>query len=221
MKSIEIKFISLLFGILAMFASVNMAYSSKLQVPLIYSPPLGYTSSSSYGPYPLTIFGSQNPNLLNIDTCFLDEASVPIKWPILFHAGTDWFELNGNSAAGDSVTAIADGVVEWVSGSTANYPGAVVIIRHADPDLGTLYSVYMHLIAYLHWTGSGKWVEPCRIPTRSATLADRTWPHSVGYGRRSPGGLSRPGCQWPRRCDAHRDGVDRLDVAPDSDHVAP
>lgn len=146
MKSIGIKFISLLFGILAMFASVNMAYSSKLQVPLIYSPPLGYTSSSSYGPYPLTIFGSQNPNLLNIDTCFLDDASVPIKWPILFHAGTDWFELNGNSAAGDSVTAIADGVVEWVSGSTANYPGAVVIIRHADPDLGTLYSVYMHLI---------------------------------------------------------------------------
>lgn len=146
MRSIEIKFISLLFGILAMFASVNMAYSSKLQVPLIYSPPLGYTSSSLYGPYPLTIFGSQNPNLLNIDTCFLDEASVPIKWPILFHAGTDWFELNGNSAAGDSVTAIADGVVEWVSGSTANYPGAVVIIRHADPDLGTLYSLYMHLI---------------------------------------------------------------------------
>lgn len=137
MKSIWIKFIAVLLGFGAIFVSTKVVYSVKSQVPLSYSPPLGYMASDSYGPYPFTKFGVQNPDLPNHDTCFSDDTGAPIKWPNLFHAGTDWFKLNGGSAASASVTAIADGVIEWVSDSTANYPGATIIIRHTDPELGT------------------------------------------------------------------------------------
>ena len=55
---------SLLFGIWALFASANFVHSPKLHIPSLYSPPLGYMSSvGSYGPYPFTKFGSQNPDL--------------------------------------------------------------------------------------------------------------------------------------------------------------
>ncbi|MBX3012401.1 MAG: M23 family metallopeptidase [Caldilineaceae bacterium] len=141
------KVISFLFGIWALFVSANFVPSPKLYIPLLYSPPLSYMSSGgSYGPYPFTKFGVQNPDLPNRDTCFSDANGVSIKWPDLFHAGTDWFALSGKSAASEPVTAIADGFIEWVSDSNANYPGSTIIIRHVDPELGTLYSVYMHLI---------------------------------------------------------------------------
>ena len=153
-----------------------MVYSPKLQASLAYSPPLGYMSTRLYNSYPLTIFGVQNSNLLNIDTCFLDEVGVPIKWPNLFHAGTDWFELNGDSAASDPVTAIADGVVVWVSVG-AFYPGEVVIIRHTDPELGTLYSVYMHLdysIQVQIGDTVNRGTQIGEVITQTITLADGT-----------------------------------------------
>ncbi len=143
MKLAQIKFTCLLTVIPFIFTASNIMFSGKAYSGLVYSPPLGYISSSSYGSYPSTKFGYQNFDLPNIDTCFTDDSGVPIQWPQLFHAGTDWFELSGASAAGDSVTAIADGVVEWISNSGKNvgYPGEVVIIKHQDPDLGTLYSL--------------------------------------------------------------------------------
>ncbi len=144
MRLIQIIFTNLPIVILAIFTSVNFDYSSALQISLNYSQPLGYMSQILYGPYPLTRFGVQNSTLLNTDTCFLDNVGVPIKWPKLFHTGTDWFALDDDSAVGDPVTAIADGSVEWVSVG-AVYPGETVIIKHLDPELGTLYSVYMHL----------------------------------------------------------------------------
>ena len=146
MKQYLVQFIGIFIPILTVFVSGQDIRASKLQVPLVYSPPLGYTLSNVYGPYPFTKFGLQNPDVLNKDSCFKDETGIPIKWPQLFHAGTDWFELGmGNdTAVGDSVTAIADGVVEWTS-IGARYPGEAVVIKHSDPDLGVIYSVYMHL----------------------------------------------------------------------------
>ncbi len=131
-----------LIAIFLFFIASQIMYASPLQIPL--SPPLGYASSKVYSPYPFARFGLQNPHLYDIDTCFTDETGTPIKLPHLFHAGTDWFELNGGSAVGDAITVIADGVVTWVS-VDAEYPGEVVIVQHSDPDLGTIYSVYMHL----------------------------------------------------------------------------
>jgi murein DD-endopeptidase MepM/ murein hydrolase activator NlpD len=57
--------------------------------------------------------------------------------PGYWHTGEDWYAIAGDSA-GARVYAIADGAVEYIGG---NYPGRVVIVRHADD----LYSMYGHL----------------------------------------------------------------------------
>lgn len=57
--------------------------------------------------------------------------------PGYWHTGEDWYALTGDTA-GASVYAIADGEVVYAG---ANYPGRVVIVRHADD----LFSMYGHL----------------------------------------------------------------------------
>ena len=57
--------------------------------------------------------------------------------PGYWHTGEDWYAIAGDTA-GARVYAIADGMVVYIGG---NYPGRVVIIRHADD----LYSMYGHL----------------------------------------------------------------------------
>jgi hypothetical protein len=57
--------------------------------------------------------------------------------PGYWHTGEDWYAVAGDTA-GAHVFAIADGAVVYVGG---NYPGRVVIVRHA----GDLYSMYGHL----------------------------------------------------------------------------
>ncbi len=57
--------------------------------------------------------------------------------PGFWHAGEDWYLIEGDTA-GVSVSAVADGDVVYVGG---NYPGLVVILRHADD----LFSMYGHL----------------------------------------------------------------------------
>ena len=57
--------------------------------------------------------------------------------PGYWHTGEDWYATAGDTA-GALVYAIADGTVEYIGG---NYPGRVVIVRHA----GGLYSMYGHL----------------------------------------------------------------------------
>jgi murein DD-endopeptidase MepM/ murein hydrolase activator NlpD len=57
--------------------------------------------------------------------------------PGYLHTGEDWYALEGDTA-GAGVYAVADGEVVYVG---SNYPGRVVIVRHADD----LYSMYGHL----------------------------------------------------------------------------
>ncbi|MBK9712150.1 MAG: M23 family metallopeptidase [Kouleothrix sp.] len=57
--------------------------------------------------------------------------------PGWWHTGEDWYAQQGDTA-GAQVYAIADGEVVYAD---ANYPGRVVIVRHADD----LYSMYGHL----------------------------------------------------------------------------
>jgi murein DD-endopeptidase MepM/ murein hydrolase activator NlpD len=57
--------------------------------------------------------------------------------PGYWHTGEDWYVIEGDTA-GARVYAIADGAVVYAG---ANYPGRVVIVRHADD----LYSMYGHL----------------------------------------------------------------------------
>jgi hypothetical protein len=57
--------------------------------------------------------------------------------PGYWHTGEDWYAIQGDTA-GAQVYAIADGDVVYAG---ANYPGRVVIVRHA----GGLYSMYGHL----------------------------------------------------------------------------
>jgi murein DD-endopeptidase MepM/ murein hydrolase activator NlpD len=57
--------------------------------------------------------------------------------PGYWHTGEDWYAVAGDTADA-RIYAIADGAVVYVGG---NYPGRVVIVRHADD----LYSMYGHL----------------------------------------------------------------------------
>jgi murein DD-endopeptidase MepM/ murein hydrolase activator NlpD len=57
--------------------------------------------------------------------------------PGYWHAGEDWYLLDGDSG-GASVYAVAAGDVVYVG---SNYPGRVVIVQHPDG----LYSMYGHL----------------------------------------------------------------------------
>jgi hypothetical protein len=66
-------------------------------------------------------------------------AEVENTWynPGYWHTGEDWYAIAGDTA-GAQVYAIADGEVVYAG---ANYPGRVVIVRHA----GDLFSMYGHL----------------------------------------------------------------------------
>jgi hypothetical protein len=66
-------------------------------------------------------------------------AQVENTWynPGYWHTGEDWYAIAGDTA-GAQVYAIADGEVVYAG---ANYPGRVVIVRHADD----LFSMYGHL----------------------------------------------------------------------------
>ncbi len=57
--------------------------------------------------------------------------------PGYWHTGEDWYAVEGDTA-GARVYAVADGEVVYAG---ANYPGRVVIVRHAD----NLFSMYGHL----------------------------------------------------------------------------
>ncbi len=57
--------------------------------------------------------------------------------PGWFHAGEDWYATSGDTASA-LIYAVADGDVVFAGWE---YPGLVVIVRHADD----LYSMYGHL----------------------------------------------------------------------------
>ncbi len=57
--------------------------------------------------------------------------------PGFWHTGEDWYLIDGDTA-GSSVFAVGDGEIVYSGG---NYPGLVVVVRHADD----LFSMYGHL----------------------------------------------------------------------------
>lgn len=62
-------------------------------------------------------------------------------YPDGWHTGEDWYALDGTTA-GAEVSAVADGDIVYAN---YDYPGRVVIVRHADD----LFSMYGHLDAAL------------------------------------------------------------------------
>jgi hypothetical protein len=58
--------------------------------------------------------------------------------PGWLHTGEDWYAIGDGETAGALIYAVADGEVVF---SGSNYPGLVIIVRHADD----LYSMYGHL----------------------------------------------------------------------------
>ena len=58
--------------------------------------------------------------------------------PGWWHTAEDWYRLDGAETAGADVRAVADGEVVFAG---SDYPGRVVVVRHADD----LFSMYGHL----------------------------------------------------------------------------
>jgi murein DD-endopeptidase MepM/ murein hydrolase activator NlpD len=82
--------------------------------------------------------------------------------PGWWHTGEDWYVLSGDTA-GALIYAVADGEVVFAG---SNYPGLVVIIRHA----ADLYSMYGHL----DFAASVETGQPVRRGARLGTVLNRT-----------------------------------------------
>lgn len=129
---------------ITLVASIGMPFSSSASEPG-FGPPLGARDGVQYAPRASregsklienTNYDVQNPDLKGL-TCF------GVGWEKLWHAGQDLYRVDGKSAAGAEVTAIADGKVVYAN-PDINYPGLVVIIEHSVNG-EKLYSVYAHL----------------------------------------------------------------------------
>lgn len=122
---------------------------SRLQtVPIArrFSLPLGYRDGVSYGPrinfrngklIEDSEYGVKNPDMQG-GTCF------GLDWGNLYHAGEDWYRADGQSTAQAEVTAVATGIVMYIS---YDFPGGVMLIQHRLPPDGQqkIYSLYGHL----------------------------------------------------------------------------
>lgn len=148
--------IALTFVILFLALGITWNISAHAQpsnVADAFSFPLGFRDGLRYGPritysgptlLETTDYDVQNPDLKQAYSCF----GPPMRE--LYHAGEDWYRLDGKDTAGAIVTAVANGQVKHVSNpDIILYPGIAVIIEHtlAQPINGynTVYSVYMHL----------------------------------------------------------------------------
>ncbi len=85
-----------------------------------------------------------HPNLSGRNSCYWDSSTGKyVPWNQLWHSGEDWFAKT--SAGTTTISAIAKGVVKYISPSGYSYPGAVIIIQHTLPDNSIVYSMYAHL----------------------------------------------------------------------------
>ncbi len=89
-------------------------------------------------------YGIQNPSLVGPNGCYWDSTKHQyVPFSQLWHAGEDWFAKT--SAGATTISAVANGVVKYVSPPGYNYPGAVIIIQHTLSDGSLVYSMYGHL----------------------------------------------------------------------------
>ena len=102
------------------------------------------------GPLPVdTRYGAQNPGLGATGKCFVDRAGNQVPFSRLFHAGEDWFALDarggvdGRSAAGAPVHAVANGAVTWTQDIGAD--GYILVLVHLMPDGSRVWSAYWHV----------------------------------------------------------------------------
>ncbi len=111
-----------------------------------FSLPLGYRDGVAYGPrirydngrlVENSDYGIFNPDMQGA-TCF------GLDWGSIYHAGVDWYRLDGQSTWQAEVTAVGDGLVRYLS---YNFPGAVMLVEHSLPPDGRqkIYSLYGHL----------------------------------------------------------------------------
>ena len=130
--------------LIGLFSLTGIPLSRAAQ-DLEFGPPLRAEDGVEFAPRVLrdggqliedTNYDVQNPDLRG-GTCF------GVAWEKAWHAGQDLYRVDGESAAGAEVIAVADGVVAYAN-PDLNYPGLVVILEH-DAEGETLYSVYAHL----------------------------------------------------------------------------
>src|SRR5260370_132005 len=89
-------------------------------------------------------YGIQNPSLVGPNGCYWDSTKHQyVPFSQLWHAGEDWFAKT--SAGATTISAVANGVVKYVSPPGYNYPGAVIIIQHTLSDRSLVYSMHGHL----------------------------------------------------------------------------
>jgi len=126
--------------------SIADAFDYPLQPPQDYGP---YAQGISGFRAIDTRFGMQNPALGNRSNCFRDSEGNAVPFSELYHAGVDLFSLDRagqflwGGAAGDSVHAVADGIV--VASLNAGAEGQIMITQHLLPDQSRVYAVYWHV----------------------------------------------------------------------------
>ncbi|HZY45197.1 MAG TPA: M23 family metallopeptidase [Anaerolineae bacterium] len=123
----------------------NIGIADQFQAPLATATTIQYetqwnviTSDTRYGVRNLALTGRK---------CF------GVAWNRMLHSAIDLYRLDGQSADGTSVVAVADGQVAYYDSSYASYPGHVVIIRHQLADSSLIYSVYAHMNAVYIYQG--------------------------------------------------------------------
>jgi murein DD-endopeptidase MepM/ murein hydrolase activator NlpD len=132
-----------------MEASATPALAAEFGYPL---------DPGRFGPYvhgvsgPLNVdtrFGVQNPALGDETKCFQDRGGRGVPFRELFHAGVDWFKLDGAGqvdtagAAGEPVRAVARGVVYMTQ--QIGDQGWILILAHRLAGEGVVYSAYWHV----------------------------------------------------------------------------
>jgi murein DD-endopeptidase MepM/ murein hydrolase activator NlpD len=102
------------------------------------------------GPLPVdTRFGVQNPGVGQAGKCFVNARGDKVPFDQLYHAGEDWFALDGRGQAdglggiGAPVHAVANGVVTWEE--SLGSEGYVIVVEHVLPDSSHVWSAYWHV----------------------------------------------------------------------------
>lgn len=108
----------------------------------------------------------------------------------LWHAGEDWF-----APIGTSLQAVADGTVAYVNRS-AHYPGAVVIIQHALPGGGSIWSMYGHL-------------DPTKVTLNAGAVVRKGDPIANGLVRQTYNGRDNTHLHWEMRYFYDGTGIKR------------